>query len=303
MLLAAAEHVLKQNLTLGDWVTAAVIFGVAIIAGRVGRNLSVRALGHGHDERAAAQVVGRMVATLVVVGGFVYSLSFLGAQLGPLVGALGIGGVAIAFAAQSILSNFLASIILQVRRPFRPGDQIDTNNCQGVVEDVNFRTVVLRTYDGERVMVPCAEVLSQPIVNHTVFGRRRTTLDVGIGYDADPGEARAVLLRAVARVDGVREQPHPEVWVQSFGESSVNFVVRFWHAPDIATTWRVRSAVAVAVKRALDQAGIDIPFPQRVLRFADALTADVTAERVTVGTRDGTEARDEERSDRSAREG
>jgi small conductance mechanosensitive channel len=302
-MLLAADRVLSSNLTWGDWVGAAVVFGVAIVIGRVGRNVSVRAIGHGHEERAAAQVVGRMVAMVIVIGGFVYSLSVLGVRLGPLVGALGIGGVAIAFAAQSILSNFLASIILQIRRPFRHGDQIETNDCEGTVEDVNFRTVVLRTYDGQRVMVPCAQVLSQPIVNHTVLGRRRTTLEVGIGYDADPAEARTLLIDAVSRVDGVREQPHPEVWVESFGDSSVNLVVRYWHAPDTATLWRVRSGVAVAVKRALDGAGIDIPFPHRVLRFSDTLTADVTADHVTGSARDGSERDDEERSGRSARPG
>ena len=299
----AADRVLSSTLTWGDWIGAAVVFGVAIIAGRIGRGVAIRALGRGHEERAAAQMVGRMVAAVLVVGGLVYSLSVLGVRLGPLVGALGIGGVAIAFAAQSILSNFLASLILQVRRPFRPGDQVGTNNCEGIVEDVNFRTVILRTYDGERVMVPCAEVLSQPITNHTVLGRRRTTLEVGVSYDADPGKAREVLLEAVPRVEGVREQPHPEVWVESFGDSSINLVVRFWHAPDVATMWRVRSAVAVAIKRALDQAGIEIPFPQRVLRFSDTLSADITADRVTGGTRDGTAGGDEERSGRSARPG
>ena len=297
----AADRVIASNLTLGDWIGAAVIFGAAIIAGRVGRGVSVRAIGRGHEERAAAQVVGRMVASAVVVGGLVYSLSVLGVRLGPLVGALGIGGVAIAFAAQSILANFLASLILQIRRPFRSGDQVSTNECQGVVEDVNFRTVVLRTYDGQRVMVPCAQVLSTPIVNHTVLGRRRTTLEVGVGYDTDPGEARSVLLDAVRQVHGVREQPAVEVWVKGFGDSTVNLVVRFWHAPDVTTMWRVRSAVAVAVKRALDQAGISIPFPQRVLHFADSLSAEVVPDGVTVGHGGGTAAGNEERSGRGAR--
>jgi len=297
----AADRVIASNLTLGDWIGAAVIFGAAIIAGRVGRGVSVRAIGRGHEERAAAQVVGRMVASAVVVGGLVYSLSVLGVRLGPLVGALGIGGVAIAFAAQSILANFLASLILQIRRPFRSGDQVSTNECQGVVEDVNFRTVVLRTYDGQRVMVPCAQVLSTPIVNHTVLGRRRTTLEVGVGYDTDPGEARSVLLDAVRQVHGVREQPAVEVWVKGFGDSTVDLVVRFWHAPDVTTMWRVRSAVAVAVKRALDEAGISIPFPQRVLHFADSLSAEVVPDGVTVGHGGGTAAGNEERSGRGAR--
>jgi small conductance mechanosensitive channel len=258
----AAERVVASNITLGDWIGAAVIFGAAIVVSQLGRGLSVRAIGRGREERAAAVVVGRMVASIIVVAGLIYSLSFLGIRLGPLVGALGIGGVAIAFAAQSILANFLASIILQIRRPFRRGDQITSNDCEGTVEDINFRTVVLRTYDGERVMVPCAEVLSKPFVNHTVLGRRRTTLEVGVAYDTDPGKACEVLLEAVGDVDGVRDHPPVEVWVEAFGESSIDLAVRFWHAPDQTTLWRVRSAVAVAVKRALDEAGIAIPFPQ-----------------------------------------
>ncbi len=86
----------------------------------------------------------------------------LGVRLGPLFGALGIGGLAIAFAAQSILANFLASIILQTRRPFRRGDQVTTNDCEGVVEDVNFRTVRLRTYAGERVLSFASQLEDSP---------------------------------------------------------------------------------------------------------------------------------------------
>ncbi|MDQ4097935.1 MAG: mechanosensitive ion channel family protein, partial [Actinomycetota bacterium] len=148
--------------------------------------------------------------------------------------------------------------------------------------------VVLRTYDGERVMVPCAEVLSKPFTNHTVLGRRRTTLEVGIAYDADPSEARKVLLDAIRDVEGVREEPPAEVWVEAFGESSIDLAVRFWHAPDQMTLWRVRSGVGVAVKRALDDAGIAIPFPQRVLHFADSLSAQVIPE-TPVPSSDGRE--------------
>src|SRR5918911_169522 len=120
--------------------------------------------------KTSQPVVSRQltVTDWVVAGGVMYSLSVLGVRLGPLVGALGIGGVALAFAAQTILANFLGSIILQLRRPFRRGDQIATAGCEGTVEDVNFRTVVLRTFDGERVLVPCSQVLSNPITNHTV---------------------------------------------------------------------------------------------------------------------------------------
>ncbi|HWC12622.1 MAG TPA: mechanosensitive ion channel family protein [Acidimicrobiales bacterium] len=266
-LLAAEAKIIRDGLTAVDWIVAGAVLAIGIAAGAVLRSLVGRALNRGDSERAATVMVSRIVAWVAVVTALFWSLALLGVRLGPLFGAVGIGGVALAFAAQSILANFLASIILQVRRPFRRGDQIETNDCEGTVEDVDFRVVRLRTFDGEQVMVPCAEVLSTPIVNLTTLGRRRTTLEVGVAYDTDLEEARDVLLAAVEGAEGVLDRPPREVWVKEFDDSAVTLAVRFWHAPDIASLWRVRSQVAIAVRKALAAAGIEIPFPQRVLTF------------------------------------
>lgn len=255
------------GLTVGDWLVAGGIFFGAIVLSRVVKALTAHVVERGEGAGKAAQLVGRLVGALVVVGGMVYALQVLGVRLGPLLGALGIGGLALAFAAQTILENVFASVLLQARRPFRSGDQIASNDIEGTVEDVNFRTVVLRTYDGERVLIPCSQVLNNPITNFTVNRTRRTTLAVGVGYDADLAMAQQVLVGAVASVEGVRPEPAPQAWVEEFGESSIDFAVRYWHAPDVATMWRVRSGVAIAVKSALDGAGIEIPFPQRTLGF------------------------------------
>lgn len=256
-----------SGLTAGDWLLAgAVLFG-AIVLSRVVKAVTARMVERGDTAARAAQVVGRAFGALVAVAGLVYALQILGVGLTPVLGALGIGGLAVAFAAQSILENLFASVLLQVRRPFRRGDQIATNDIEGTVEDVNFRTVVLRTYDGEKVLIPSSQVLTAPITNFTAKGIRRTTLDVGVAYDTDLATAQRVLLAAVGSVDGVRPEPAPQAWVEQFGESSIDFALRFWHAPDIATLWRVRSGVAMAVKTALDGAGIQIPFPQRTLGF------------------------------------
>src|SRR5439155_24298877 len=111
------------------------------------------------------------------------------------------------------------------------------------------------------------DVLDNPIINLTVRGRRRTTLPVGLAFDTDLAKARELLLDVVGTVDGVHAHPPPEAWVEEFGDSSINVAVRFWHAPDGPTMWRVRSDGAVAVKQALGDAGIDMPFPQRVVRL------------------------------------
>jgi small-conductance mechanosensitive channel len=256
-----------SGLTAADWLVAGGILLGAIVISRVVKAVTTRMVDRGDSAARAAQVVGRVFGAVVLVAGFVYSLQVLGVGLTPVLGALGIGGLAVAFAAQSILENLFASVLLQVRRPFRRGDQIATNDIEGTVEDVNFRTVVLRTYEGEKVLVPSSQVLTAPITNFTVRGTRRSTLEVGVAYDTDLTTAQRVLLEAVGAVYGVRPEPAPEAWVEQFGESSIDFAVRFWHAPDIATLWRVRSGVAMAVKTALDGAGIEIPFPQRTLGF------------------------------------
>jgi small-conductance mechanosensitive channel len=263
----AAQTVVSSGTGAVDWAVAGGILVGAVVVGRLVQLVVLRSLRRGDSERLAADAVARMIALLVVLVALLWSLSILGIRLGPLVGALGVGGIALAFAAQAILANFLGSIILQLRRPFRRGDQIATGTCEGTVEDVNFRTVVLRTFDGERVLVPCTSVLANPITNHTALGRRRTTLPVGVAFDTDLEQARKVLLAAVETVDGVLERPAPEVWVRAFGESSVELDIRVWHAPDVATLWRVRSEVAVAAKSALDEAGIEMPVPQGAIRL------------------------------------
>ena len=268
MLIGADANVVNQPVTWLDWVIAGGVLLGGIVLGRILQYLLARAVRRGDSEWGAADTVGRMAAFVVTAVGFVYALIALGIRLGPFLGALGIGGVAIAFAAQAILANFLASVILQMRRPFRRGEQVSTNGIDGTVEDVNFRTVVLRTYDGERVLVPSSKVLNEPIVNHTRLGRRRTSLAVRVAYDTDLDKAVRVLTDTVRALPEVFVDPEPDVHVEEFADSGVELVVRFWHAPDIASLYRARTAAAIAVKQTLDDAGIVIPFPQVVLRTA-----------------------------------
>lgn len=245
-------------------------FGL-VIAGGLALGLAVdRAVAayaaRGDSDRRGAVVLGRLVRVAILLVALIYALPRVGVRIAPLLTAAGLGGVAVAFAVQNILQNFLAGILLLVRRPFRPGDQVATGENEGVVEDVNLRTVVLRTYDGQRVYVPNGDVVRNPIVNRTAFAQRRTELVVGVGYDSDLEHARRVIERAVAGAEGVLSDPAPEALVFRIGESSIDLCVRFWHASAMADMWRVRHAAAVALKRALDEAGIEMPFPQLALR-------------------------------------
>lgn len=256
---------LDKGLTAGDYLRAAVIL-VAALALAVGlRAAARRVVGRSDPDAIAGVLLGRALAALVVAGGIVYALSAINVRLGPLLGALGIGGIAVAFALQEVLSNVAAGVILQVSRPFRRGDQITTGDFDGTVRDINLRAVYLRTFDGQDVYVPNRSVLGGPIVNRTRTPSVRTTLEVGVDYDTDLAHATGLMRDAAQASTGVLSYPAAEAWVTEFGDSSITIAVRYWHAADMPSYWRVRDAVAQQVKRALDAAQITIPFPQRVL--------------------------------------
>ncbi|NND01909.1 MAG: mechanosensitive ion channel family protein [Acidimicrobiia bacterium] len=226
-----------------------------------------------------SKLLARIAAALVFVFGFLYAIQQVGVSLGPLLGLLGLFGLAFAFAFQEVLENFIAGFFLSARRPFAQGDEITTSDYEGKVEDISLRELTLRTYDGELVYVPNSSVWSNPIVNHTALDRRRTTLQVGVGYDSNLKEVADLLLKTMEDVDGVAADPAPQAYAHAFGGSSIDFALRFWHESGIAEEWRVRDAVLKAVHVALTDAGVDIPFPQRVLTVAGETIEELAAAR------------------------
>ncbi|MGB0112824.1 MAG: mechanosensitive ion channel family protein [Ilumatobacteraceae bacterium] len=264
---ALADALGEQNVDGWTWLTAGAILLVGLVVSRVAKWAVAKGLGRRIDPALAA-LLGRLCGYLVVVIALVYSLNELGLAIGPFLGALGIAGIALAFAFRDILENFIAGILLQMQRPFTYGDQVVINDHEGTVRDVGTRLVTIVTPDGETIKIPASTVIKADINNYTEQGLRRSTLDVGVAYGTDLRRAAFVLERAVAAAGGVEQQPPPEVLFDGFGESSLNFVVRFWHQPSIADHWTTKSNVGMDVDAALAAAGITIPFPQQVVHFA-----------------------------------
>lgn len=262
-----------EGLTTLDWVQAGITFFVAVILSRLLKFLVERTLRKRMDT-ALAVLIARLVGYVVILIGVVYTFESLGLDVGVVLGALGIFGIALAFAFQDILQNFIAGILLQMKRPFTYGDQVEIDGHEGTVRGIDSRLVTIDTPDGETVMIPSATVIAADINNYTTLGGRRTSLPVGVAYGTDLALTREVLDRAVRSVDGVRDAPRPEVLFTEFGESSIDFVVRYWHGPSIATFWRTRSDVGLAIDVALAEAGIVIPFPQRTLHWGTPSDGD-----------------------------
>jgi small-conductance mechanosensitive channel len=258
--------IVSHGVTTWDWIHAGIIATVTVGLCLVARG-AVRRIGRADAERVVVRIIERVLVYLVFVVGFLYTLAALRVQLGPLLGALGIGGIALAFALQDTLQNLVAGIILQARRPFRRGDQVHIDRYEGIVEDVDLRNVSLVTFDGLNVFLPNKTVLENPIVNYTRTPTRRTQLEVGVAYRTDLSRAQQVLVDAALTTPGIERSPAPAAWVKEFGESSITFVVLFWHTVNRTGVWQARSNLATTVHAAFQDAGIEIPFPQRIVQL------------------------------------
>jgi len=135
------------------------------------------------------------------------------------------------------------------------------------VEEINIRSTFIKTYDGERVVVPNADIYTNPVLVRTAFDKRRVHFTVGIGYQDSIDQAISVISEVLESIPGVFQEPGPWIYTTELAPSSVNLEIFFWTMPDQANVLKVRHQVATAIKQALDKAGIDIPYPYQVVLF------------------------------------
>ena len=203
-------------------------------------------------------IIGIVIACVV---------AFPGLRLGDIIATLGLGSVAVGFAFQDIFKNFLSGILILIQRPFRIDDQIIIGDYEGTVEQIDIRATEIRTYGGERILIPNSEVFTSAVRVRTAYGYRRTDLAVGVDYNTSLPEAREILQRTIERVDGVLDDKTPEIDLVAFGDSSIDLIVRYWTNPRQPYVRQVQTRAILAIKEALDAAGIGIPYPIRTLYF------------------------------------
>jgi len=224
-----------------------------------------RALGRTRADHLAVVMLSRIVRLVGMIGAVLVGLATAGVAVGSVLAGLAVIGVAIGLAVQGTLENFIAGIIMMVRKPFSAGDQVRSGEFEGTIDAVDLRVTRLIDYDGELVLIPNRDVYNNTLINLTRRGKRRTVVMVGVDYRDDHDDARAVILDAVRAVEGVLDHPEPEVLLTELGESSVNFEVRYWTRPDIRTVQRTQDRVLASVKRGIQDAGLTIPWPIRTL--------------------------------------
>lgn len=219
----------------------------------------------------AAIAFGRLAYIGIIFLGLLIAMTVAFPSVTPakLFSTLGVGGVAIGFAFKDIFQNLLAGILILIRQPFKVGDEIKSGEYTGRVERIETRATFIRTYDGQRIIIPNSQIYTDPVSVITAYNILRSEYDVGIGYGDDLTKAKDIALKTINGVSGVLEDPAPDVLVWDLAGSSKNIRIRWWTDPKRAEVLKVKDQVLQKVAEALAENGIDLPFPTNVVLFHD----------------------------------
>ena len=211
-------------------------------------------------DRAVVEFIHGLVRYLLFVIVLIAALGRLGVQTASVVAVIGAAGLAIGLALQGSLSNFAAGVLIVAFRPFKSGDYVEIGGVAGSVEAIQIFQTVLKTPDNKMVVVPNSSVIGGAITNYSRHATRRVDLVIGVSYSADLKQTKQVIRDVLEKDERILKDPAIQIGVLALADSSVNFVVRPWCKT--SDYWDVYFDSTQAIKEALDEAGIEIPFPQ-----------------------------------------
>ena len=264
-IMTSANHLLQQMISRIPYlIVASLVFVIFWVLSIFFKKAVTRILGSRKHHQNLVTVFRRVGSALILFLGFMVAMIIAVPSFTPgkLIGALGIGSVAIGFAFKDIFQNLLSGILLLLSEPFRIGDQIISGNFEGTVEDIQIRATTIRTYDGRKVVIPNSQLYTSTMTVNTAYSQRRLEFDVGIGYENNIIDAQQVILSVLKAAPTVSKLAEPSVIATALADSSVVLRVR-WFIDDGTQTNRVASIneVIILVKEALEKANISIPFP------------------------------------------
>ena len=252
-----------------DLIGAIVLLIGAWIVSRWARRATAKSLAKSNLDETLTKFFGNLVGWGILILGVIAILGIFGISTASFAAVLGAMGLAVGLAFQGTLSNFAAGVMLLVFRPFKVGDVIRAAGETGGVVEIDLLVTKLDTLDNRRIIVPNSKIFGDTVENVTFHPIRRVDVPVGVDYGADLDQVRAVLEKAMASVEGSLDDPPPQIYLGSLDDSAVAWDVRVWcNTPDY---FAVHEAATRATKKALDAAGIGIPFPQLDLHVDGAV--------------------------------
>jgi len=269
---------------LTTFVLFVVVFVIIYLLGKYFVTRAVdRSLRHRNFDET---LVGLAVSTTVVVVAVVAvalaaTVAGFGVVLAAFATLAGALALAVGFAAQDLIANFVAGVFIIQDEPFTVGDWIEWDGNSGVVRDIELRVTKLDTFDNQMVTVPNSDLANAAVINNVENDQRRVSVDFGIGYDDDIERARDAIIDEGTHIDGVFEEPAPAAPVTGLGDSAVVLQGRIWIDPTESSYGAIRAQFVEAVKQRFDSEGIDMPYPNTELSGGIEITNASEGEGVT----------------------
>lgn len=262
--------------TLPQLALALLVMLITWGAAYAGRNVVRRISSRAGVRPSLTALFVTLAGVAVWIFGLLIALAVLlpGVDAGSLLTVVGLGSVAVGFAFKDIFENFVAGVLIMLRRKMRMGDQIECEGVEGRIELITLRETYLRKLDNQLTIVPNGFLFRNPVRIVTDGDLRRHEIEVGVAYGTDLDQAAVTIETAVRALEIVSRSKPVEVFAKEFGESSIDFTVRWWSGSRMIDMHKSRDQVIRAVNRALAEAGIEIPFPQLVTTFAQPLQVE-----------------------------
>jgi small conductance mechanosensitive channel len=248
-----------------------------------------------------AHLIAQSIRILSILGGVLLALSILDAMalFGAAAGGAGLVGLAVGFAVKDTIENYIASVMLSLRQPFRADDHVVINDLEGVVVRLTSRATILMTLDGNHLRIPNADVFKGVILNYTRNPQRRLDFKLGVGANDDPIDAYQAGLGALEALEFILDDPHASAFIQEVGDSNIVLCFSGWVDQRETDFLKARSAAINAVKTVLERRGFTLPEPIYRVRLeglgglAGHLTADVKPSAPATSPKTKTPAREQ----------
>ncbi|WP_282122403.1 mechanosensitive ion channel family protein [Algibacter mikhailovii] len=261
-----------------NFILAITVMIASYVVARYTRKIILKLIKNRVPQQSIANIIAKISAVIVVVVGLFLALGImnLGKMLTSLLAGAGVVGLAIGLALQGTLSNTFAGVIISFRKRIQIGNWVETNGYSGEVIDVNLKEFVLREADNNIVVIPNKMILENPLKNYSLTTRMRVFLECGVGYESDLEEVKKLTKEVIANsFDQVQSPENVEFYYTEFGDSSINYLCRFWiDAESMLEKLNAKTQAIIEIKKAYDKAGINIPFPIRTLEFNNKLSFD-----------------------------
>jgi len=247
-----------------------IVLGALLVylTGKIRQWITDRVLARANVDIGVRQAVGSIIRYGFIAVGFAIILQTAGIDLSALTVLAGALGIGVGFGLQNIANNFISGLIILFERPIKVGDRIDVGGVSGDVVEISPRATTVVTNDNIAVIVPNSEFISSRVTNWSYTNRDvRLNFPIGVSYKSDAEQVRRALLEVASAHAGVLTQPPPDVLLEEFGDSSINFKLRVWTRRYTTTPGVLRSELNYAILKKFHEENIEIPFPQRDLHI------------------------------------